>query len=58
MRNLRRSRPRDNYIHDDILTRTLSVELVSKAIAKVLQAVFESKDPANLVNSNDNPSPF
>ena len=37
------SRSRDDYIHDDVLTRTLGVELMSKIIAEVLKAVSELK---------------
>ena len=38
------SRPKENYIRGDVLTRTLGTELVSKIVAKVLQAVFELKN--------------
>jgi len=38
------SRPKDNYIRGDVLTRTLGTELVSKIIVKVLQAVYELKN--------------
>jgi len=38
------SRPREHYIRDDILTRTLGTELVSKIVVSVLKAVFELKN--------------
>lgn len=40
------SRPKEHYIHGDILTRTLGTELVSKIVVKTLQAVLELKNVA------------
>jgi len=37
------SRDKDLYISDGVLTRTLGTKLVSKIVAKVLEAVFELK---------------
>ena len=38
------SQSKGHYTRDGILMRTLGAELVSKIIAKVLQAVFELKN--------------
>jgi hypothetical protein len=35
---------REHYIRDEVLTRTLSVELVSKIVGNFLGAVFELKN--------------
>jgi len=38
------SLPKEHYIRDDVLTRTLGTELMSKIVVKVLKAVFELKN--------------
>jgi len=38
------SRSKDSYLHGNVLIRTLGMELVSKIVASVLEAVFELKN--------------
>ena len=45
-RSINHSRPQKHYIREDVLTRTLGTDLVSKIVVSVLKAVFELKKVA------------